>query len=343
MAWDETCHAAHACRSHQTQHRQAAIEANCIASAARVYISCSQAASGNTAATYSARRHTSADLRVPASAAELEPAAPAVNTAHLCHISEAVSCLMRSKQRHVIVRGTAGAVHRALGFEGHVAGMWRLQEVGGQSTDARHAAVGQGRMRHAESGHEVSQPPLTALLEPAHARLLASPLARHRTLCTTTAADFSARGTRAGTGRPSSIAHMQSDEALQGRPLTPAQEQERLQRGELLAPIKLEAQFAALSMEVGVSGEASPRSLLAAGRLQPQRATPGSSSSDDCGSPAAAAGTGSGATVGSVGSDLAEAAASADPQQPRWRQAPHDREEPILRPNGERFCLLPVK
>ena len=116
-------------------------------------------------------------------------------------------------------------------------------------------------------------------------------------------------------------------------PITPPQDLERLQRGELPAPKALEQQFDGLA----VCEDTSPRSPLGTshssnpGLLQqgPGAAlAPSSAASDD----------------GSSGSDGGSAAAAAAEEgRPQWRQAGHDREEPILRSNSERFCLLPVK
>lgn len=134
---------------------------------------------------------------------------------------------------------------------------------------------------------------------------------------------------------------------LPGAPTTPPQDgeqQQRPQRGELPAPKDLAVHFG--SMGLASSGETSPRSPFAADHEQQRRAAAaGSTTSEDCGSPTGSGGGGGGGTpIGSVASDLAAAAAAADPpEEPRWRQAPHDRQEPILQSSSERFCLLPIK
>jgi hypothetical protein len=118
-------------------------------------------------------------------------------------------------------------------------------------------------------------------------------------------------------------------------PITPPQDPERVQRGELPAPKALEQQFDGLT----VCEDTSPRSPLGTshssnpGLLQrgPGAAlAPSSAGSDD-------------GTSGSEGGGGGSSAAAAEEERPQWRQADHDREEPILRSNSERFCLLPVK
>lgn len=105
------------------------------------------------------------------------------------------------------------------------------------------------------------------------------------------------------------------------------------------APKALAAHFDGLSVGSGAASPDSPRSPFAAGGSRQQQAggagSATTSDSDDC--------SGSGGD-GSSG-DLAAAAAAAGPHldPPRWQQAAHDLEEPILSPSSERFCLLPVK
>ena len=131
---------------------------------------------------------------------------------------------------------------------------------------------------------------------------------------------------------------MQFAECPEAGPITPEQQQERVQHHDMPAPKALAAQFDRLSVGGGDASPGSPRSPFAAGSSRgAQQRGAGSattSDSDDCGSGGA----------GSSG-DLAAAAAAAGPhlEPPKWRQAAHDLEEPILSPTSERFCLLPVK
>lgn len=115
-------------------------------------------------------------------------------------------------------------------------------------------------------------------------------------------------------------------------PITPPQDEQQRQQRHLPAPKALEADFDGLS----VSGTQSPCSPSSSSSERAQRGaqcTPPStvSDSDDC--------------AGSSSGDLAAAAAAAGPHlaPPKWRQAQHDLQEPILSPSSERFCLLPVK
>ena len=133
------------------------------------------------------------------------------------------------------------------------------------------------------------------------------------------------------------MAAMQSG-CLPAAPITPLKDLERLQRGLPPAPKTLEQQFDGLA----VCEDTSPRSPLATshssnpGLLQrgPGAAVASSSSaaSDDGSSGAGSSASGSGC-----------GAAAEEDERPQWRQANHDLGEPILRPNSERFCLLPVK
>lgn len=129
---------------------------------------------------------------------------------------------------------------------------------------------------------------------------------------------------------------MQLVEECAAGPITPEQQQERLQHHDLPQPKALAAQFDGLSVGSGAASPGSPRSPFAAGGSRQQQRGAGSattSDSDDC--------SGGDSSSG----DLAAAAAAAGPHldPPRWRQAAHDLEEPILSPTSERFCLLPVK
>lgn len=129
---------------------------------------------------------------------------------------------------------------------------------------------------------------------------------------------------------------MQLVEECPAGPITPEQPQERLQHHDMPARKALAAQFDGLSVGSGAASPGSPRSPFAAGGSRQQQRGAGSatSDSDDCG----------GSGDGSSG-DLAAAAAAAGPHldPPRWQQAVHDLEEPILSASSERFCLLPVK
>lgn len=130
---------------------------------------------------------------------------------------------------------------------------------------------------------------------------------------------------------------MQLVEECPAGPITPEQPQERLQHHDMPVPKALAAQFDGLSVGSGAASPGSPRSPFAAGGSRQQQrgaASTTTSDSDDCG----------GSGDGSSG-DLAAAAAAAGPHldPPRWRQAVHDLEEPILSASSERFCLLPVK
>ena len=138
-------------------------------------------------------------------------------------------------------------------------------------------------------------------------------------------------------------------------PITPPQELERLQRGELPPPKSLQQEFEQ-------HGDCSPRSPLAASgssgtqlHIKPQ-AMPASGDSDGGGSgrdggsgaaPACASNASSSADA--AGSSAAAATMAAAPaadesaRRVKWRQSSHDSEEEILQDNSERFCLLPVK
>ena len=73
-----------------------------------------------------------------------------------------------------------------------------------------------------------------------------------------------------------------------------------------------------------------------------QQATP-RASADDGGEAAWAAAAGA-SGGGGEGAGSAAAAVDAGGGGPaRWAQASHDDEEPILQPNSDRFCLLPIK
>lgn len=115
------------------------------------------------------------------------------------------------------------------------------------------------------------------------------------------------------------------------QPVTPPQDHEERPQRDEMAPKALAAEFDGLSLS---GGDASPRSPFSSSGDREQRGQPpaSSTSDDDCGGC-------------SSSGDLAAAAAAAGAhlQLPRWRQAAHDKEEPILCPNSERFCLLPVK
>ncbi len=129
-------------------------------------------------------------------------------------------------------------------------------------------------------------------------------------------------------------------------PNTPPLEAERTQRGEMPSPKALERQFDGLA--VGHEDRlASPRSALSASparqhdsdsaaavqqqREQQQQHHPAP--------PSLPTDTDSGSESPVRGSSAADLPAVTD----SWRLAPHDLEEPILRSNSERFCLLPVK
>jgi hypothetical protein len=98
-------------------------------------------------------------------------------------------------------------------------------------------------------------------------------------------------------------------------------------------PKALAAQF---DESVRVADTESPRSPFTASsnrrQQRPGQAEAVLSDSDTCSS----------GGCGGSGSDLP--AAGGDEVQPsEWRQSGHDRDEPILQANNERFCLLPVK
>ena len=99
------------------------------------------------------------------------------------------------------------------------------------------------------------------------------------------------------------------------------QEAERPQRGGDLPALSV--QFGGMCAEAGDAG--SPRSPLASGRAGRQRQQDADSA------------------YSSPASDGNAAAGAAAPTAAQWLQASHDREEPILQANSERFCLLPVK
>lgn len=117
-------------------------------------------------------------------------------------------------------------------------------------------------------------------------------------------------------------------------PITPQQEEERQHKCELPAPKALDVQFSGLC--VATDEEAgSPRSPFASsgsdGQQQQRGGQQRDTDSETCSSP----GSGSGGKP--------VAAAGCSPPEAEWQRANHDRKEPILQANNERFCLLPVK
>lgn len=116
-------------------------------------------------------------------------------------------------------------------------------------------------------------------------------------------------------------------------PITPPIEERQQQRGDLPEPKTLAARFDE-SVRVADTTE-SPRSPFATSSSRQQG--PGQpeavlSDSDTCST---------GVGCGGSGGDLTAAAAELQPSE--WRRSSHDRDEPILQSNNERFCLLPVK
>ncbi|KAL4438710.1 hypothetical protein ABPG77_006314 [Micractinium sp. CCAP 211/92] len=129
-------------------------------------------------------------------------------------------------------------------------------------------------------------------------------------------------------------------------PNTPPLEAERTQRGEMPSPKALERQFDGLA--VGHEDRsASPRSPLSASPAQQHDSDSAAAAQQQReqqqqhhpAPPSLPTDTDSGGESPVRGSSAADLPAVTD----GWRLAPHDLEEPILRSNSERFCLLPVK
>lgn len=129
-------------------------------------------------------------------------------------------------------------------------------------------------------------------------------------------------------------------------PNTPPLEAERPQRGEMPSPKALERQFDGLA--VGHEDRtASPRSPLSASPARQQGSDIAASAQQreqqqqqqHPAPPSLPTDTDSGGESPVRGSSAADLPAVTD----SWRLAPHDLDEPILRANSERFCLLPVK
>lgn len=118
---------------------------------------------------------------------------------------------------------------------------------------------------------------------------------------------------------------------------------------ELPTPQKLEVSFEGLRVE-GQEEAASPRSPRSPVAPPPDRSVSSSGASSAGGFSSSDAGDqqlGDGAAAppppAASAADVAAALGDLDAAPRQWVQAAHDREEPILTPSSERFCLLPVK
>ena len=117
-------------------------------------------------------------------------------------------------------------------------------------------------------------------------------------------------------------------------PITPQLDELRQQRVELPAPKALLGDFDRLHLE---DAEAP-----AAPALLPEQQQRGKAPADESSSGSSSCSSSGGGGGGGGGDDSAVAPAEGATQLP-WQQANHDQDEPILQPNSERFCLLPVK